>query len=139
MWHSAMLRGRQVHAQDGELEAPNALTIVASGSREQGAAYGALLRPSQQASNSSRCPTTSPATTGGPPPCILSARTVATMTTALGASPLARHLMLKNFSIPMSAPKPACENEWRWGWGGGACVFVCVQWAGGWCGKGHAC
>ena len=41
------------------------------------------------------------------PLCILSARTVATSTAASGRSPEARHLMLKNFSAPMSAPKPA--------------------------------
>lgn len=43
----------------------------------------------------------------GPPPCIFRARTVATRTTTLGTRPEARHLMLKNFSIPISAPKPA--------------------------------
>mmetsp|Transcript_3448 Transcript_3448/g.5023 ORF Transcript_3448/g.5023 Transcript_3448/m.5023 type:complete len:387 (+) Transcript_3448:543-1703(+) len=48
-----------------------------------------------------------PACTLGPPPCIFSARTVATITAQLGTSPLYRHLMLKNFSMPMSAPKPA--------------------------------
>mmetsp|Transcript_15187 Transcript_15187/g.37831 ORF Transcript_15187/g.37831 Transcript_15187/m.37831 type:complete len:484 (-) Transcript_15187:508-1959(-) len=48
-----------------------------------------------------------PATTGGPPPCIFSARTVATSTTQSGARPDARHLMFMNFSMPMSAPKPA--------------------------------
>jgi len=48
-----------------------------------------------------------PATTSGPPPCILIALTVATRTTAFGSKPEQRHLMLKNFSIPMSAPKPA--------------------------------
>jgi hypothetical protein len=48
-----------------------------------------------------------PADTGGPPPCILSALIVTTMTTALGTRPLVLHLMLKNFSMPMSAPKPA--------------------------------
>lgn len=45
--------------------------------------------------------------TFGPPPCIFNARTVATRTTTFGCRPEARHLMLKNFSIPMSAPKPA--------------------------------
>jgi hypothetical protein len=53
----------------------------------------------------------SPATTGGPPPCILSALTVATRTTQSGLRPEARHLMLKNFSIPMSAPNPAWERK----------------------------
>mmetsp|Transcript_20033 Transcript_20033/g.36372 ORF Transcript_20033/g.36372 Transcript_20033/m.36372 type:complete len:278 (+) Transcript_20033:744-1577(+) len=48
-----------------------------------------------------------PAETGGPPPCILRARTVATMTAHFGLSPDARHLILKNFSIPISAPNPA--------------------------------
>ena len=50
----------------------------------------------------------------GPPPCIFRARTVATNTTTLGTKPDARHLMLKNFSIPISAPKPASvtvENQ----------------------------
>lgn len=42
-----------------------------------------------------------------PPPCIFSARTVATSTTTWGLRPEYRHLMLKNFSMPMSAPKPA--------------------------------
>ena len=41
------------------------------------------------------------------PPCIFSARTVATITTASGLRPALRHLMLKNFSAPRSAPKPA--------------------------------
>ena len=41
------------------------------------------------------------------PPCILSARMVATITAALGFSPVLRHLMSKNFSAPRSAPKPA--------------------------------
>lgn len=45
--------------------------------------------------------------TFGPPPCIFKALTVATSTTTLGTKPDALHLMLKNFSIPMSAPKPA--------------------------------
>ena len=67
----------------------------------------------------------------GPPPCIFMARTVATSTTQFGIRPkhekisstssrrmwyterqssdipLYRHFILKNFSIPMSAPKPA--------------------------------
>ena len=34
---------------------------------------------------------------------------VATMTAQSGCRPLCRHLMLKNFSAPMSAPKPACK------------------------------
>ena len=41
------------------------------------------------------------------PPCILSARIVATTTAASGLSPPNRHLMSKNFSAPRSAPKPA--------------------------------
>lgn len=45
--------------------------------------------------------------TFGPPPCIFKALTVATSTTTLGTKPDTLHLMLKNFSIPMSAPKPA--------------------------------
>mmetsp|Transcript_13111 Transcript_13111/g.52286 ORF Transcript_13111/g.52286 Transcript_13111/m.52286 type:complete len:272 (+) Transcript_13111:631-1446(+) len=48
-----------------------------------------------------------PAVTGGPPPCIFSARTVATRTATLGWRPEARHLMSTNFSAPMSAPNPA--------------------------------
>lgn len=50
----------------------------------------------------------------GPPPCIFRARTVTTSTTTLGTKPEALHLMLKNFSMPMSAPKPASvtvENQ----------------------------
>ena len=34
---------------------------------------------------------------------------MATMTAQLGFSPLYRHLIFMNFSMPMSAPKPA----WR--------------------------
>ena len=41
------------------------------------------------------------------PPCILSARMVATSTTASGLRPALRHLMSRNFSPPRSAPKPA--------------------------------
>ena len=41
------------------------------------------------------------------PPCILSALTVATMTTQLGIIFDFLHLMFKNFSAPKSAPKPA--------------------------------
>ena len=37
----------------------------------------------------------------------MSALTVATSTTASGDMPEKRHLMLKNFSAPMSAPNPA--------------------------------
>mmetsp|Transcript_6940 Transcript_6940/g.10766 ORF Transcript_6940/g.10766 Transcript_6940/m.10766 type:complete len:272 (+) Transcript_6940:728-1543(+) len=48
-----------------------------------------------------------PATTFGPPPCILRARTVATNTTASGVRPEYRHFIFMNFSIPMSAPNPA--------------------------------
>ena len=33
---------------------------------------------------------------------------MATMTMQLGVRPLALHLMFMNFSMPMSAPKPAC-------------------------------
>uniref|UniRef100_A0A6B0VAI7 Uncharacterized protein n=1 Tax=Ixodes ricinus TaxID=34613 RepID=A0A6B0VAI7_IXORI len=47
-----------------------------------------------------------PSETGGPPPWTLRARSVATITTALGESPDARHLMSTNFSMPLSAPKP---------------------------------
>ena len=42
-----------------------------------------------------------PATTSGPPPCILRALTVATITAQLGTNPDLRHLILKNFSIPI--------------------------------------
>ena len=48
-----------------------------------------------------------PATILWLPEWALSARTVATTTAASGVSPDARHLMLKNRSAPMSAPKPA--------------------------------
>src|SRR3954454_25043012 len=41
------------------------------------------------------------------PECAFSARTVATTTPTSGTSPDVRHLMLKNRSAPMSAPKPA--------------------------------
>src|SRR3989449_863487 len=41
------------------------------------------------------------------PPCILSARTVATTIAASGLRPAMRHLMSKNFSAPKSAPNPA--------------------------------
>jgi hypothetical protein len=47
-----------------------------------------------------------PGDTSGPPPCILSALVVATITVASGFNPLVLHLMLQNFSIPISAPKP---------------------------------
>ena len=40
-------------------------------------------------------------------PLYFRARTVATMTTALGFRPAMRHLMSRNFSAPRSAPKPA--------------------------------
>ncbi len=48
-----------------------------------------------------------PATTVWLPEWAFSARTVATSTAASGTKPDARHLMLKNRSAPMSAPKPA--------------------------------
>ena len=48
-----------------------------------------------------------PATILPTPPCIFSARIVATTTAASGRRPDARHLMSKNFSAPMSAPNPA--------------------------------
>ena len=41
------------------------------------------------------------------PPCSLRARTVATISTTSGCRPEYRHLMLKNFSRPTSAPQPA--------------------------------
>ena len=41
------------------------------------------------------------------PPLYFSARAVATTTTALGRTPVMRHLMSRNFSAPRSAPKPA--------------------------------
>ena len=40
------------------------------------------------------------------PPWCLIARTVVTSTTALGVSSPKRHTMSKNFSMPMSEPKP---------------------------------
>ncbi len=43
----------------------------------------------------------------GTPPCIFSARIVATITTALGLKPALRALMFMNFSAPKSEPKPA--------------------------------
>ena len=50
-----------------------------------------------------------PATTlGAAHECSLRARTVHTTTAHDGFSPEARHLILKNFSPPMSEPKPAC-------------------------------
>jgi hypothetical protein len=52
-------------------------------------------------------PSARPATTGAPPPCSLSARTVATITARLGFRPEERHLRFTNFSRPMSAPNPA--------------------------------
>ena len=47
-----------------------------------------------------------PPSSRSPPPWCLSAFAVATSTTAFGRSPPARQTMLKNFSIPMSEPKP---------------------------------
>ena len=47
----------------------------------------------------------------GSPPWCLSAFTVATSTTALGVSPPTRQTMSKNFSIPMSAPKPRLGDD----------------------------
>ena len=44
--------------------------------------------------------------TFGPPPCILSARTVATRTETFGVRPDRRVLTFQNFSKPMSAAKP---------------------------------
>ena len=41
-----------------------------------------------------------PRSLSGTPPCSFSARTVATITTALGSMPDLRHLMLMNFSRP---------------------------------------
>ena len=41
------------------------------------------------------------------PPCILSARIVATRTIAAGLRPAARHFRSKNFSPPRSKAKPA--------------------------------
>ena len=46
------------------------------------------------------------------PPWCLSARTVATSTTALGRTPPLRQTMLKSFSIPMSEPKPDSVITW---------------------------
>ncbi len=47
-----------------------------------------------------------PGVTFGPPPCILSARTVATRTETFGVRPDRRVLTFQNFSKPMSAAKP---------------------------------
>ncbi len=72
--------------------------------------FSRLQMPASSAAMSSR---SSPGSSGLPatmrkrPECILSARIVVTTTAAFGARPDARHLMLKNFSQPMSAPKPA--------------------------------
>lgn len=52
-----------------------------------------------------------PGVTAGPPPCIFNARTVVTRTTASGVFCAARHLMSKNFSMPMSEPKPASVTQ----------------------------
>ena len=41
------------------------------------------------------------------PPWYFNARTVATITTALGFNPAFTHLMSKNFSAPRSKPNPA--------------------------------
>ena len=48
-----------------------------------------------------------PSSFSGTPPWSFNARTVATITTALGLMPALRHLMFRNFSAPRSAPKPA--------------------------------
>ncbi len=56
---------------------------------------------------SSACVSGAPSRSLATPPCILTARTVATSTAQAGVSPAFRHLMSKNFSAPRSAPKPA--------------------------------
>ncbi len=61
-----------------------------------------LGRPRSRASRFS-----APSSALGTPPLYFRAFTVATITTALGSSPAARHLMSRNFSAPRSAPKPA--------------------------------
>ena len=48
-----------------------------------------------------------PGATAGPPPCIFCERMEHTSTMQFGTRPEARHLMSKNFSAPMSDPKPA--------------------------------
>ena len=48
-----------------------------------------------------------PGATAGPPPCIFCERMEQTSTMQFGMRPEARHLMSKNFSAPMSDPKPA--------------------------------
>ena len=48
-----------------------------------------------------------PGLTLGPPPCNFNALTVATIIAIFGLRPLYRHLIFINFSIPISAPKPA--------------------------------
>ncbi|RNA37771.1 hypothetical protein BpHYR1_023954 [Brachionus plicatilis] len=53
-----------------------------------------------------------PGSTLGPPPCSFKARMVATKTTQLGTKLEFLHFMLKNFSIPISAPKPASSQKY---------------------------
>lgn len=51
--------------------------------------------------------TSAPATTADPPPWFLIALIVTTSTAQLGLSPAVQHLMLQNFSNPISDPNPA--------------------------------
>jgi hypothetical protein len=69
--------------------------------------FAAPMRTSSGFSLSMSSGSGRPATTWYLPECDLSARTVATTTAASGVRPETRHLMLKNRSAPMSAPKPA--------------------------------
>ena len=73
---------------------PNCLTLARCRAR--------FAQPARTASTFSR-----PRSASATPPCIFSARRVATSTTASGAMPAFRHLMSKNFSAPRSAPNPA--------------------------------
>jgi hypothetical protein len=57
-----------------------------------------------------------PGSTFGPPPCNFNALILATRTTQFGIKLEYRHLMLKNFSIPISAPNPA------------SVTFDCFKW-----------
>ena len=75
------------------------------------ARFWAPSRTASTFSSSSAGSSGLPATILPTPPCILSARTVATTTAASGLRPDARHLMSKNFSAPMSAPKPASVHD----------------------------
>ncbi len=90
----------------------NRFTATTTGTPKSRAFSMCFSRFSQPFSRAGRFSCTSsggsalPGRTVPTPPCIFKARTVATITTQFGFRPLIRHLMLKNFSIPQSAPKP---------------------------------